>query len=538
MAIITIKNYDGEIVADINNKEILNDIISVSLIGRGAEEYIEDFNKNFIVLLENSANDSAPNNPVIGQFWYDTRNKQLKVFDGQNWILNVERINGKTLDEIKNWVLSFIDLSDKFDKKGGTFTGDITIKGELTISGNLYPTGNQTVSLGDYNHRFATLYIKDGSIFLGENKKYHITKNSFIYTVDSNESDVSKIPTGVIILNKQSGQAVIKKSNGKFGRHNSKFGQLLYDINNAIKLGQKVTNFFGDKAVHSRGWHCGWGPNQFLYIQISTPMNTRYFSRPRQMSLSPLGVTGGSRGLWHTGGWPGWQWGSSFEYITFSTPANSNYFGNANYRSVEGQGVSNGVKGVFSGGWNGWWGARSDIEYVTITTPSNSRYFGRTWQGRKYSNTHISDGTRGVNGGGHVHWCWWGRLDSIDYFTISTPSNGSRFGNLNWRRWCNTGNSNGTKGFFFGGWWNPRGSIEVVSISNPGNASYFGNTGLYAAHAASASNGITITVAGGWGYGWCWIRQIRRFNTQSPNNASYFGNLDYHLHHYDATAGN
>ena len=536
--VITVKNTQNEVVADISSKEILKDVVSTALIGRGAEAYIEDFNQNFVKILENLANEEAPENPLDGQMWFDKGDKQLKMFDGENWIYNVSKIGGKDIQEIKDWVLGYVDLSDKFDKSGGTITGELEATEKFSTSGNITPNRNESYDLGSYDKRFKTLFIRDKSIYLGDRGKYHITKNSFIYIVGSNEDDVSKIPTGVIILNKNTGVAVVKRNVGKFDSKNAKFGQLIYDINNAVRLGRRVSGFQGDRAVLSRGWNCGWSNNIFQYVQMSTPMNTRNFGSPRQMSLAPIGVSGGGRGLWHTGGWPGWQWSSSFEYVTFSTPSNSNYFGSASYRSVEAQGVSDGIRGVFSGGWNGWWSARSDIEYVTISTPTNSRYFGSSWRARKWSNTHITDGTKGVNAAGQQHWWWWGTAQDMDYITIATPSNGTYFGGLRWRRWANVGDSNGVKGFIFGGWWAPKGSIEVITIASPGNSSYFGNTGNYGAHPACSGNGTTINIAGGWGYGWCGYRQIRSFNTHTPQNASYFGNMSYHLHHFDANSGN
>lgn len=536
--VITIKNTQKEVVADISSKEVLKDVVSTALIGRGAESYIEDFNQNFIKLLENLASEEAPENPLVGQMWFDKNNNTIKLYNGEDWGYNVSKVGGKDIQQVKDWVLGYVDLSDKFDKAGGTITGALTTEEKFSTSGNIVPNRNESYDLGSYTKRFKTLYIRDKSIYLGDRGKYHITKNSFIYNVSSNEDDVSKIPTGVIILNSATGIAVVKRSIGKFDKSNAKFGQLIYDINNAVRLGRSISGFQGDRMVIARGWRCGWGPNQYQYVQISTPMNTRYFGAPRRMTLAPIGVTGGARGLWHTGGWPGWSWSSTYEYVTYSTPGNGQYFGNAEYRSVEAQGVSDGVRGVFSGGWNGWWGARRDIEYVTISTPSNYRHFGTAWRGRKYSNTHITDGTKGVNVGGHTHWWWWGRSNDMDYITISTPSNGTYFGRLRWRRWCNTGETNGVKGFTFGGWWAPRGSIEVLTISTPGNSSYFGNSGHYFSHAAAAGNGTQINVAGGWGYGWCGWRQIRRFNTQTPQNASYFGNMSYHLHHHGANSGN
>ena len=540
--VITVKNTSGEVIADISSKEILKDVVSTALIGRGAESYVEDLNQNFVKILENLASEDEPENALAGQMWFDTSSNSLKLFDGVSWGYNVSKVGGKNIQEIKDWVLGYVDLGDKFDKAGGMITGVLESEQKFSTSGNITPSRNESYDLGSYTKRFKTLYIRDRSIYLGDRGKYHITKDSFVYTVNSNEDDVSKIPTGVIILNKQTGTAVVKRSIGKFDSSNAKFGQLVYDINNAVKLGRRVSGFQGDRMVMAAGWACGsWSQRHnrpFEYVQISTPMNSKHFGTPRQMTLAPIGVTGGNRGLWHTGGWPGWQWSSSYEYITFSTPGNGNYFGNAQYRGVGAQGVSDGVRGVFSGGWNGWWSARSDIEYVTISTPSNHRYFGRAWIGRKWSQTNITDGTKGVNAGGRQHWWWWGVSQDMDYITISTPSNGTRFGGLRWRRWCNTGDTDGVKGFIFGGWWNPKGSMEVITIASPGNSSYFGNSGNYFSHAGAAGNGSSITLSGGWGYGWCGWRQIRRFNTSTPQNASYFGNMSYHRHHHNANSGN
>jgi hypothetical protein len=539
MAIISIYNTKGDLIADVNSKEVLKDVIDIALIGRGAESYIEDLNQNFISILERLASIDKPENPIVGEMWFDLNTNSLKIFNGQEWELNVENIANMSSEEIKNWVLGFIDLSNKFNKSGGTIYGNLIFNDVLNISGNILVHKNETSSIGSYDKRFKTLYIRDDSIYLGNKGKYHINKNSFIYVVDSNDADVSNVPPGSIIMNKKTGIALVKKLNGTFNDKNAKFGQLLYDINNAIRLGYEVRQFLGDRAVQGRGWKCGWAPNEYNHYQISTPMNAKFFGTPRKMTLSPIGVTGGMRGLFHTGGWPGHNWSSTFEYITFSTPSNGQFFGNAKYRAVEAQGVSDGTRGVFSGGWNGWWGARNDIEYVTIQTPMNSLYFGSAWQGRKYSATHISDGIKGVNAGGHKNWNWWGRFNNMDYITISTPSNGLYFGQLRWRRWCNAGNTDGeSKGFIFGGWWAPRGSIEVVRISTPSNSSYFGNSGNWFSHSSTETNGIYITLSGGWGYGWCGWRQIRRFNTKTPSNASYFGNMRYHLHHFNGTSGN
>lgn len=540
--VITIKSTQGEVIADVSSKEILKDVVSTALIGRGAESYIEDFNQNFIKILENLASEDEPETPLTGQMWFDTGSNELKIYDGESWGYNVSKIGGKDIQQVKEWVLGYVDLSDKFDKSGGTISGTITTEGQFSTSGNITPYKNETYDLGSYTKRFKTLFIRDKSIYLGDRGKYHITKNSFIYTVNSNEDDVSKMPTGVIILNKATGIAVVKRSIGKFNSSNAKFGQLIYDTNNAVRLGRRISGFQGDRMVYTRGWSCsGWRNTHNEYVQISTPMNGRHFGNVtsrRWWTMSPICVSGNGRGVTHTGGWPGWNWASRYEYITYSTPSNSTYFGNANYRASGGQGVSDGVKGVFSGGWNGWTRARRDVEYITIHTPSNYRSFGNSWIGRYWSNTHITDGNKGVNAAGCSSWNWWNRYHSMDYITIATPANGTYFGGLRWRRYANTGNTDGVKGFVFGGYWAPKGSIEVLTISTPGNSSYFGNCSNYLAHPASGSNGTYINIAGGWGYGWCGWRQIRRFNTKTPRNATYFGNMTQNRKQHDAASGN
>lgn len=62
---------------------------SLSFPGRNQKGYSIDIATNFLHLLENFANTTAPSNPIEGQIWYDTTNgvEDLKVYDGTTWKL-------------------------------------------------------------------------------------------------------------------------------------------------------------------------------------------------------------------------------------------------------------------------------------------------------------------------------------------------------------------------------------------------------------------------------------------------------------------
>jgi hypothetical protein len=54
-------------------------------VGKNYTGYGSPVNENFLKLLENFANGTAPRKPLIGQTWYDTSNKKLKLFDGKKF---------------------------------------------------------------------------------------------------------------------------------------------------------------------------------------------------------------------------------------------------------------------------------------------------------------------------------------------------------------------------------------------------------------------------------------------------------------------
>jgi hypothetical protein len=77
-----INKTDGTLLAEVIDSAIDQTATDITLIGKNVAGYGEYINENFVKILENFANTSQPNNPIIGQVWFDTAENRLKVYDG------------------------------------------------------------------------------------------------------------------------------------------------------------------------------------------------------------------------------------------------------------------------------------------------------------------------------------------------------------------------------------------------------------------------------------------------------------------------
>jgi hypothetical protein len=77
----TINLTNGNVYAVIPDGTI-NTSSSMTLIGKNYAGYGDFLDENFIHLLENSANNTAPGAPLTGQLWWDSSNGLLKVYNG------------------------------------------------------------------------------------------------------------------------------------------------------------------------------------------------------------------------------------------------------------------------------------------------------------------------------------------------------------------------------------------------------------------------------------------------------------------------
>lgn len=77
----TITTTAGTVLASLADGTVNTSATSLTLIGKNYAGYGIFLNENYIQLLENFSNSTAPNTPLTGQLWYDNVNDILKVYN-------------------------------------------------------------------------------------------------------------------------------------------------------------------------------------------------------------------------------------------------------------------------------------------------------------------------------------------------------------------------------------------------------------------------------------------------------------------------
>jgi len=80
-----INKTSGVLLVNLADGQIDTTSSDITLVGKGYTGFGESINENFVKMLENFANSSAPANPLAGQIWWDTSVSRLKVYTGTNW---------------------------------------------------------------------------------------------------------------------------------------------------------------------------------------------------------------------------------------------------------------------------------------------------------------------------------------------------------------------------------------------------------------------------------------------------------------------
>jgi hypothetical protein len=81
----TITTTAGTTLASIADGTVNSTATSLTLIGKNYAGYGIFLNENYVKLLENFFNSTAPSAPLSGQLWFDSTNQLLKVYNGTIW---------------------------------------------------------------------------------------------------------------------------------------------------------------------------------------------------------------------------------------------------------------------------------------------------------------------------------------------------------------------------------------------------------------------------------------------------------------------
>jgi hypothetical protein len=81
----TINLTNGNLLVNIPDGTINDTACSQVLVGKNYAGYGQFLDDNFVHLLENAANTTAPTAPLTGQLWYNTTSGVLTVWNGSGW---------------------------------------------------------------------------------------------------------------------------------------------------------------------------------------------------------------------------------------------------------------------------------------------------------------------------------------------------------------------------------------------------------------------------------------------------------------------
>jgi hypothetical protein len=142
---------------------VVNSQTDLSFIGKGYAGYGEKIAENFLHLLENFANGTAPTKPVVGQIWYDSTDGRLKVYTSSGFVpaggnVPIQSSAPSTLTRGDLWIDSGTGQLYFYNGTSSTLVGPPSSTG--TTNGFVYET---ILDSSDTNQNI-TKWYNDGNL--------------------------------------------------------------------------------------------------------------------------------------------------------------------------------------------------------------------------------------------------------------------------------------------------------------------------------------------------------------------------------------
>ena len=289
-----------------------------------------------------------------------------------------------------------------------------------------------------------------------------------------------------------------------------------------------VAPWYGDRAVMGGGYYQSGGSadnvNTIEYFDITSTGNASDFGDLSGTKSAMGAASNSTRGLF--AGSSGGNGANEIQYITIATTGNTADFGDLTVeRSFGVTGASDATYAVFDGGWN-----TNTMDYVTIATTGNATDFGDATP-KAWYNSAVSDGTYGVWGGGESMSAPYYET-SMFYVTLASTGNSTDFGDLTRGRVGSGAAGNATRGVFTGGT-NGSGSssssysttMDYITISTPSNALDFGDLTVSRANIGGTSNLTRGVFTGGRTAGYTYFNNIDYITIDTLGDATDFGDM-------------
>jgi len=161
-----INNSRGNVIAVIADGTVNTTATDLSLVGRGLTDYGTFENENYVYLLENFANSSAPLQPILGQLWYNSATDVLSAYSSANTWVSLASQNYVQAQKISP---AFTGVPTAPTAPQATANAQIATTAFVTNSVALagVPTA-PTATAGTANTQIATTaFVTNGPIFTG-----------------------------------------------------------------------------------------------------------------------------------------------------------------------------------------------------------------------------------------------------------------------------------------------------------------------------------------------------------------------------------
>lgn len=174
-----INKSDGNIAATVNEGVVDTNYTDLYLVGKNYQAYGQLINTNFVRLLENFSDNSAPTHPITGQLWYDTVSAQLYQYNGLAFKnLNSVAVKSSSPDHVQTGDLWY----DTVNKQLKFYTDINTWQIVAPVYSNAQGTSGQVVtSVNDALGNAHTLtHLYDGGTSIAVLSKDDFTPNPSI----------------------------------------------------------------------------------------------------------------------------------------------------------------------------------------------------------------------------------------------------------------------------------------------------------------------------------------------------------------------